>query len=684
MKRRRRRAREVAGKRRNAARSPVRTRTQYEGVKTRSERRPAPQYAARHHGQSFRQQKKAPQFVHDRYQAGGVPNAKLRAGQLENAALHNLTWETTVEYLRSHEAKQILGLMLQECDYENETLEQWHPMALAAKGNDPDLPTWNQAMNGPHAEGFWKACEKEVKTLMDMDVWETVDREDWMDVVPSTFAFRIKKYPSGLVRSLKARFCLRGDKEIENVHYWDTYAPVVSWTTVRLMLILTAELGLATQQVDYTAAFVHADVEKPPNYENMTPDEQYRSSQFCEMPRGFSEPGKVLRLKKNLYGKKSAPRQWFKHLKERLEAPDVGLKQMTDVDPCLFMSDKVICLVYVDDTLLYARNMEDINEVIEKLRNNHQMTLEVEDSVAGFLGVHIDRNEETGEITLTQTGLIDKIIEALQIDDLPAVDTPATECLGKDPLGDPADCAFNYSSVIGMIWYLYGHSRPDLGFACSQAARFTFQPKRSHELALIRIGQYLKGTRTKGLTLKPMPTDHFEMDVYVDSDFLGIYGKEERTDPDNVKSRGGHVILVNGCPIVWQSKLIDAVCLSTMMAEYYALSIAMREVLPLRNLVRAVAQGLKIDDNVLTQFKASVWEDNNGCLTLANLDPGQTTARSKFYDSKVHWFRSHLTKEGPNPIVVLKVDTKVQLADLFTKPLPREDFERLRKMLMGW
>ena len=297
-----------------------------------------------------------------------------------------------------------------------------------------------------------------------------------------------------------------------------------------------------------------------------------------------------------------------------------------------------------------------------------------------FLGVHIERNQETGEVTLTQRGLIDRIIEALHIENLPTVDTPATECLGKDPLGDPPDCTFNYASVMGMLWYLYGHSRPDLGFACSQAARFSFSPKRSHELALIRIGQYLKGTRDKGLILKPMATDHFEMDVYVDSDFMGIYGKEQRTDPDNVKSRGGHVMLVNGCPIIWQSKLIDAVCLSTMMAEYYALSIAMREVLPLRDLVRTVSKGVGIKDEVFTTFKVSVWEDNNGCLTLANLDPGQTTPRSKFYDSKVHWFRSHLSDE----IKVKRVDTEEQLADLFTKPLPREVFERLRKMLMGW
>jgi hypothetical protein len=80
--------------------------------------------------------------------------------------------------------------------------------------------------------------------------------------------------------------------------------------------------------VDYTAAFVYADVDTPPGFDKMSPEDQYQSSQFAEMPRGFAEPGKVLRLKKNLYGKKAAPRLWLQHLRERLVA--TGFQQMAD------------------------------------------------------------------------------------------------------------------------------------------------------------------------------------------------------------------------------------------------------------------------------------------------------------------------------------------------------------------
>ena len=100
-----------------------------------------------------------------------------------------------------------------------------------------------------------------------------------------------------------------------------------------------------------------------------------------------------------------------------------------------------------------------------------------------------------------------------------------------------------------------------------------------------------------------------------------------------------------------------------------------------RNLVQSMAIGCGINHECATTFRTTVWEDNMGALTLANLGPGQNTPRSKFYDVKVHWFRSHLE---PNVLEVKKVDTKDQMADLFTKPLPKDMFVYLRKLLCGW
>ena len=161
----------------------------------------------------------------------------------------------------------------------------------------------------------------------------------------------------------------------------------------------------------------------------MSKTDQEKSGVYVETPRGFSKPGKVLKLKKSLYGLKQAPRNFFQHLKNQLES--LGFKSNPDIDPCSFMTDKVICIVYVDDTLFFSPKEEYIEEVITGLKSC-ELELEVENSVAGFLGVYIDRRED-GTIKLTQEGLIKRIIEALRVKDEPRKFTPAAaEPLSND------------------------------------------------------------------------------------------------------------------------------------------------------------------------------------------------------------------------------------------------------------
>jgi hypothetical protein len=394
------------------------------------------------------------------------------------------------------------------------------------------------------------------------------------------------------------------------------------------------------------------------------------------MPRGFSEPGKVLKLKKSLYGLKQAPRNFFQHLKNKLER--IGFTS-SSADPCLFISERVICIVYVDDTLLFSPRQEYIDDVLSKLKEE-ELDLEEEDDVAGFLGVNVQRDDENGQIHMTQLGLIDRIIDALGCDSLPGKRTPAEHgALGSDKGGDPPQASFSYASVIGMLQYLQAHTRPDITLAVSQCARFIHSTRRSHELALIRIGQYLKLTRTRGLTLRPTTT--MSIDCYVDADFAGLWGFEDPQDPTCVKSRTGYVLCLSGCPIIWASKLQSDIALSTMEAEYNALSMALKELLPLKRLVETVAGAVQIPLHPTTAMRVTVWEDNTGALTLANLEPGRMTPRSKHYGVKYHWFREHLK---PNCIEVVKIDTDDQQADILTKALRTHKFEHNRRQLMGW
>ncbi len=96
-------------------------------------------------------------------------------------------------------------------------------------------------------------------TLEASDAWFMIDCLDH-HVLASTWAFKCKRYPDGLIKKIKARFCARGGQQIEGIDFFETYALVVQWTTIRLMFILEILVGLKSKQGDITCAFLHADL----------------------------------------------------------------------------------------------------------------------------------------------------------------------------------------------------------------------------------------------------------------------------------------------------------------------------------------------------------------------------------------------------------------------------------------
>ena len=183
----------------------------------------------------------------------------------------------------------------------------------------------------------------------------------------------------------------------------------------------------------------------------------------------------------------------------------------------------------------------------------------------------------------------------------------------------------------------------------------------------------------EGLILKL--NSEFDVDVYVDADFARLWPYKDKNDPVCVKSCAGYIITVAGCPIICNSWLMPETALSTMEAEYNALSLCMQAVLPFQQILKKILISVGITDEQKINIKTSVWEDNVGALTLAKLEPGQMTQRSNHYAVKYHWFRLHIK---PNKIKVNKIDTKDQKADILTNGLRKNHFERIRKLLCGW
>jgi len=144
-------------------------------------------------------------------------------------------------------------------------------------------------------------------------------------------------------------------------------------------------------------------------------------------------------------------------------------------------------------------------------------------------------------------------------------------------------------------------------------------------------------------------------------------------------SRTGFVIKYANCPIYWKSKLQTELALSTAEAEYIALSMALREVIPLMRMMEELKDSfpqLYVDK---PGFFCKVWEDNQACLAMATTS--KFSPRTKHIALKYHHFRSFVERKR---IRINYVDTLRQQADIFTKPVRDELFPKLRFMLMGW
>jgi hypothetical protein len=97
-----------------------------------------------------------------------------------------------------------------------DTVEHLDPTIFAANSNSEDTPTYEEAMNGPLDDDFRESMEVKCNMLnVVMKAWEIVDRQPWINVLPSTWALIFKRFPDGLIRKLKARLCARGDKKMK-------------------------------------------------------------------------------------------------------------------------------------------------------------------------------------------------------------------------------------------------------------------------------------------------------------------------------------------------------------------------------------------------------------------------------------------------------------------------------------
>jgi hypothetical protein len=204
--------------------------------------------------------------------------------------------------------------------------------------------------------------------------------------------------------------------------------------------------------------------------------------------------------------------------------------------------------------------------------------------------------------------------------------------------------------------YAATSTRPDIAFAVATLSQFMRNPGRVHWEAAKHTMHYLKGTADHGLTLGG--TDG-GLEAYINADWAS---------QPHCHLMSGYVIMLNSGPVTWSSRKQPIIALSTAEAEYIALMAAAQEVLYLQLLLKELYD----EDHSSTPIHC----DNQSAIALAS--NSKFHARTKHIDIHFHFIHAHV-KNGTFELHYCPTDDNV--ADTFTKPLPRPRFQKLRTMM---
>ena len=198
-------------------------------------------------------------------------------------------------------------------------------------------------------------------------------------------------------------------------------------------------------------------------------------------------------------------------------------------------------------------------------------------------------------------------------------------------------------------------------------------------MGIKNVARYLKGAEKKNIILTP-DSNMLRLDLFTDADFSGLFTSKDKHDPVSVKFRTGILFNFRGANIYWISKLQSEIAMSTLEAEYIALSQGMRKLVFTRSLVIELSKRMNLDlEGVATVSKA--WEETIDTQNLANSKGPLMTSWTKHIGIKYHCFRSRIE---PDDIEINRIPTDHQRANVFTKGLTRFPFEEKRKLVMAW
>lgn len=510
--------------------------------------------------------------------------------------------------------------------------------------NFDDPKSYDDAINSEEAEKWEEAMDEEVNTLLERNVFKQVKRPENQKILGNKWVYVRKRDEHGVICRYRARLVAQGYKQREGIDYQECYAPVIDFVVIRLFLFfLVIMKHWANKHIDITCAYLYGELNE---------------TTYMEIPEGYKKnENNVWLLNKSIYGLHQSSHCWFNKLDQELKK--LGFINLISCKCAYRLEWNCIILVYVDDILILTKNDTIMDDILARLES----VFDIKDlgRVTTFLGIDIKTTEDG--LSMSQTRYIQKMRKIYEV-------IPYKRCYEPLRFGsiikttgqEKMEQDLPYRNLIGSLLYIARHTRPDILYAVNTLAKYCNNYDIEIWNHLTHLWNYVITTEDKILQMKR--TEEPQIIAYSDASWA--------SDPETRKSTSGYIIMCGENPIVWRSVKQTITALSTMESELIAAVETTKEIIFIHRILDECAQLLPASTRETIELKI----DNQAAIQciLNQVD----NSRTKYLDLRIHFIREKVSEKL---FKIVYINTKFNLADLFTKALPKVKIYQLSSYL---